>query len=640
MNTNINHEVMLLTDCLPYEMPLIYNNKEYYKYVVDKKLCEIFNVKDLFIGKKASKFKTTQPIQFNITKNEIASRLISIPHPLAQLYILTFIKQYGELLLNYFNQISIFSGRYPYKITSYQIKDFDIIKEYIKKYLSDNEIFIMEDISHYIDSFYVKKDYKKITNFYSSKKIKRLELKYKYMLKMDYQDCFNRIYTHSIDWAYLGDKKIAKENKSKYLRFSSILDQLMQNMNYGETSGIIIGPEFSRWVAEIVLCRVDRLVYDKLKQSIYQYKTDYEIVRFVDDIFIFSNDLNSLDYIQKIYQYFCKEYKLSINEKKTYIETRPFIRKKYWLNELKEINLYYEKNISEIKNYTRYYIFNSQGQKVIDKINKLIIDYEENSASIISYFLSVFQKNQPTTLEKLKDKEDELKKYFFLQQLEILSTVLVYGINCSNILKYLRCIHWIKLNSNHNKMSLDNEIFYHLSNLLKYNKNKSSEMYNVLIYLSYMKKDLPEEVLMDILKDKHYFSICSVAYYLSINNRKYRYKKTMAHINLLITEYVNQIEEQYKDVSKLILTPEFLIVHDMYSSKILVKSTIQSIDSLKKRIKGHTFKSTTDLCFDLFKEFVSDFDKSFMNWNMKEEDIFINLINKTMSTRVSDEISS
>ena len=107
------------------------------------------------------------------------------------------------------------------------------------------------------------------------------------MMKMDILNCFNNIYTHSVDWAYLGSKEIAKANINNSERFSYIIDELMQYMNYRETNGILIGPEFSRLFAEIILTRIDNLIYSDLKKMGINYKKEYEIARFLDDIFIF-----------------------------------------------------------------------------------------------------------------------------------------------------------------------------------------------------------------------------------------------------------------------------------------------------------------------------------------------------------------
>ena len=70
----------------------------------------------------------------------------------------------------------------------------------------------------------------------------------------------------------------------------------MQQINYNETNGIIIGPEFSRIFAELILQSVDRIVEQKLvSKHNLKHKVDYEIFRYVDDYFIFFNEDSTKD---------------------------------------------------------------------------------------------------------------------------------------------------------------------------------------------------------------------------------------------------------------------------------------------------------------------------------------------------------
>ena len=96
------------------------------------------------------------------------------------------------------------------------------------------------------------------------------------------------VYTHTVAWALL-NKEIVKDNLDKKLdaTFAGRFDKLMQNMNYGETNGILIGAEISRIFAELILQKIDKNVQDKLRKKEYLHKTHYEIFRYVDDYFIF-----------------------------------------------------------------------------------------------------------------------------------------------------------------------------------------------------------------------------------------------------------------------------------------------------------------------------------------------------------------
>ena len=70
----------------------------------------------------------------------------------------------------------------------------------------------------------------------------------------------------------------------------------MQQMNYNETNGIIIYPEFSRIFAELILQRIDKNVEKELYNKGYRYKEDYDIYRYVDD---FSSFIMTIESKQK-----------------------------------------------------------------------------------------------------------------------------------------------------------------------------------------------------------------------------------------------------------------------------------------------------------------------------------------------------
>ena len=74
--------------------------------------------------------------------------------------------------------------------------------------------------------------------------MKNFEAKYKYLRKIDVSKCFYNIYTHSIEWAFLGDKEEAKNTLNKGIKIGAVLDKVMQYCNYAETNGIVVGPEF------------------------------------------------------------------------------------------------------------------------------------------------------------------------------------------------------------------------------------------------------------------------------------------------------------------------------------------------------------------------------------------------------------
>ena len=104
-------------------------------------------------------------------------------------------------------------------------------------------------------------------------------------------------------------------------------DNLMQSVNARETNGIVIGPEFSRIFAEIILQYIDQKVEQELLKKNLRLKSTYECYRYVDDYFLFYNDENVRNLFMESLTKWLKEFKLQINPSKTEVYERPFITK-------------------------------------------------------------------------------------------------------------------------------------------------------------------------------------------------------------------------------------------------------------------------------------------------------------------------
>lgn len=149
----------------------------------------------------------------------------------------------------------------------------------------------------------------------------------KYLVKFDLQSCFDSIYTHTISWATAGgaDKvKVLPGYHGSWV--GDAFDNLMQSVNARETNGIVIGPEFSRIFAEIILQYIDQKVEQELwKEKKLRHKSTYECYRYVDDYFLFYNDEKDRNLFMESLTKWLKEFKLQISPSKTEEFERPFI---------------------------------------------------------------------------------------------------------------------------------------------------------------------------------------------------------------------------------------------------------------------------------------------------------------------------
>lgn len=144
---------------------------------------------------------------------------------------------------------------------------------------------------------------------------------------MDVQNCFDSIYTHSIAWAINGGVDIYKDTfEGKCDGSVGVLwDKMMQEMNYNETNGIVIGPECSRIFAEVIMQHVDQMVEQQLLIKGYRNKVDYECYRYVDDYFFFYNSEAVKADAEQLFQMYLKEFKLSLSQEKNKTFERPFV---------------------------------------------------------------------------------------------------------------------------------------------------------------------------------------------------------------------------------------------------------------------------------------------------------------------------
>ncbi|HEB9313537.1 TPA: RNA-directed DNA polymerase [Campylobacter coli] len=329
-------ERVVLSEILPYEVPLIFSNKNFYNFLLAHK-AEInnyfnnsTNIKKnfkkildmLFMDGKITGY--TIPFHFKIPHKINEYRKLSIIHPVHQIGVMNFYDTYKQAIL-YFSSKSEFSIRRPYKVANlfYNKHDFTNIKNIDDKL--NNSIEIKNHKEKYFKSFFAYKKYSHIYMFYESYEYQKNEKLFKKLYKFDIGRCFDSIYTHSIAWA-IYNKETIKDNLGKTKdAFVDKFDRLMQNMNYKETNGILIGSEFSRIFAELILQKIDKLVLNKLNENEILHKKDYVIFRYVDDYFLYYNEDDVKNFIIQTFHNELQKYKFYLNETKTEEFAKPFV---------------------------------------------------------------------------------------------------------------------------------------------------------------------------------------------------------------------------------------------------------------------------------------------------------------------------
>lgn len=314
---------VLLTEVLPYELPLVLNNEAFYENMQDDVLHNLF----ICVFSKCVKKKDwTIPFDYNVRRiGGEKSRKLSLLHPLTQLDCVDHYEKYDEYMLNLCSH-SPFSIRFISKKAKCVFPPED-------EGDANNDTAQDEEMEQVIEldnneiekryrSYFSYKKYDLAYKFFESADNLRLEQKFSHMMTLDITGCFYHIYTHTIAWAVKG-KEVAKDSINADT-FEKNFDQLMQHTNYNETNGIVVGPEISRIFAEIILQAVDLAILRQLKDKGYTLGRDYEIRRYVDDSYVYANSRKVLDDIYNAYKEQLAYYKLDLNEKKREYFERPF----------------------------------------------------------------------------------------------------------------------------------------------------------------------------------------------------------------------------------------------------------------------------------------------------------------------------
>ena len=551
---------VLLTDVLPYEVPILFSNEDFYHIISRDDLpCEI---KELF---SFENFKNTVPYTYKIKKGQASFRSLAIIHPAHQLKICHFYKQYEHLIIHLCS-ISDISLRYPNKVGTYYYEK-DFLKDRVR--LKDGGVDLVVNgfdlQSQTASSYFSYKKYPFLYKFYESFEFHRLERKYEYMVKFDISKCFSHIYTHSLAWA-VKNKKYAKENTDD-THFEGALDKLFRDFNHGETNGILIGPEVSRIYAEIILQRIDLNIIEKLSKLFnLNFNDDYVIKRYVDDYFIFVSDEMHLSKIEMVLSSELEHYKLYLNESKKETTARPFITgltiAKYELKQviddvysdivdvesMYEINsLISRKNMGDdLGKIDGFFLLDKRKKKfsrageIIKSIKVVIKRNQITFDQVSSYLLMALKKKLFSLLKILSIYSYYEKRYLKLMrfvsvQLEVI--FFVYSMDNRVRPTYVACQIILEVNAFAErfdddikevlKKNLLDEVALSLKNVIGYSGGGYVEFSNILIALKELGGEyyFDQSYLIDFIDSKvndseglSYFVICSILYYIHGRN--------------------------------------------------------------------------------------------------------------------------
>jgi hypothetical protein len=449
-------ERVLLSDVLPYELPFIISNRFFYRFLVRNQIriekncllwsnnCHdkgVFALLAFLFGKKTEEFEHKSKIDFNkkcfihipftykIRHKATKMRELTVIDPVNQIQMVDFYERRHSLML-YYTSLDRFSLRHPNKVACYFYYKDKLHHVLLGRKTDKLELYFHEYEN--LRTYFTYIRYSNIYKFYEDYRYQRAEKKFQYMLKFDIQSCFDSIYTHSISWATGGGKKLYKEHFKgpSDCSFATEWDHLMEQMNYNETNGIVIGPEFSRIFAEIILQYVDNRTENDLREQGYLFNKDYVCYRYVDDYFFFFNSEAVKEVARISFVNNLREFKLNISSEKTRLFERPFIteitRAKIELDKLIDDSLKYHSaefepkenddteseetdneedddnvelgKVNKAINDKSYLYFNS---KLFNKMYKaILVSINVESKDVVNYTLARISRKLETGLKK------------------------------------------------------------------------------------------------------------------------------------------------------------------------------------------------------------------------------------------------
>lgn len=495
----------LITDVLPYELPLWFSNFNLYKRFGTRAHINAYKaVSGLDVESQAGFYI---PLDYLVSRGGTKTpRTISIMHPAAQLKVCDFYNEYNDLI-EYYCTKSRYSLRHPYRITT---------KFYGKVQKGSKQADGVEssDEERIISSSYFKyKKYPFLYRFFESYEYHKLEKQFHSMLQVDISKCFPSIYTHSIGWA-VKNKRLAKAIPKAYGDFDGKFDSLMQLTNYRETNGIIIGPEVSRIFAEIILQKIDLNLVDKMSQCQFRISKDYDFRRYVDDYFVFFRAESVKSAFIKSLESSLLEYKMYLNEAKTTISSRPFATDislaKYSLSHA--VGEYYKSRYKDTDCEIIVKLKNPgyKANKTIAEVKMALANHKVEYSSVSNYLFSAIAKRLYSYLKKIEnvERKESFHLNWVLVDLDVLFFIHAMDIRIRPTDRLARLIHDVieKIQDwpESHKEVIHKKIFDHVKQAMNIFINHFSEMIgletlNLLIILTMLpsKYQIPEEKLTE-----------------------------------------------------------------------------------------------------------------------------------------------
>lgn len=612
--------MFLKTEVLPEELPILFSNSHIQYLFSEKKVREydssVFN-------------HETIPLLFNIPKNDMTQREMSLVHPMAQIAMFSYTLKYETLITSFCSQ-SKYSVRSPIKRNLPKISNDELEEKTVKRINEEfnlmNEFSITtEEINKYYEKYYSYNKYKKIGALFDASEFNRDKVTFDFFLKMDIQNFFSSIYTHSLSWAIYGSKYLGKVYRNEK-DFANHTDAICSRINHGETNGIVIGPEFSRVISEILLTRVDILIYNSLLDKGLKQGVEYKIYRYIDDYYIFSNTKEILSIIEKKISENLIGYNLMPNKSKKEIKYKPMrigsegiisLKRYFGMFDINRNMMFLEYSSSSTK-IEKNEILGKKffWQQLHDATEQLVIKIPNERYTIIRYFLRTIASKIPSEIDLSNRKLVDILKTI----IELLSNVYVLGIDSLSTNYYLQSLVKIynlvkneKNILNENSQEILELIHQNLYSILKNEIDKITYFYDLLPFLKMLDSNIPSNLLCHIIEEneKNYFVLCSVGKYV-LNNQNDDVRTSFITVQKKLEKTLNHYFDSYEkknEYSELFDSEYFYLLNDFSKYPGFSETTHKKFE---KKLNDEIEKIKTEETKSVLRKMSS---RSFYRWD-------------------------
>lgn len=395
----------ILTDLLPVEISELFSFSQLYAFLLQKENQKILNdlIQEIKQNKAQSSSRmfengwSTKPLKYKILKGTDTMREMSVIQPFSALNLFLFIECYQKEILNYFEKHHDYSIRYHKKSTDIYYK---AKSGQITQYFQNQSFRVGRGVIQQAGNYFKIGPFESINSFADSRVWRMCNFKYKYYAKLDYKACFDSIYTHAFTWIIERNVVDAKDAYNSHLLVT--IDRILQNINGRSSNGIVVGPEFSRMMAEVLLQHIDSEISVSLSKENIVYDVDYVAFRYVDDIFLFANQPQVIEQILSKYKTIGERYLLRLNELKLARGSTPCLPKE-WLEKTRQLsdiigNFFYQGKKSDYDKLPEDERFLVKTEfisvdRIKDEIAVLVKEHSEDKRTIVSFLLSTLLNN-------------------------------------------------------------------------------------------------------------------------------------------------------------------------------------------------------------------------------------------------------